>query len=212
MKHPGVPDVMRDDSVPQTSDWMTWKPIPSTVTDAELDDLERYAGLPFPPLYRDLLKYVHFFDLTERGVRFQRHLPGEWDTSLRKIYLHCRDRIMDVGLLPFGDETPMDAGPVCFDTTRFNESGDCPSVFWDHEWVGTDKEVNPLFSSTQKMFECLTFVANNDVNFFSHFDDDDPAQLPIKRELLAEFLKIDPNGAGGPGRDHWTFSGVTPAE
>jgi hypothetical protein len=33
---------------------------------------------------------------------------------------------------------------------------------------------------------------------------DDDALLPRKRALLAQFLAIDPEGAGGPARDYWT--------
>lgn len=41
---------------------------------SHLDALERETGLAFPPLYRDFLQYQHFVDLTEVGVRFERHL------------------------------------------------------------------------------------------------------------------------------------------
>jgi len=37
---------------------------------------------------------------------------------------------------------------------------------------------------------------------------DDDALLPRKRALLAQFLAIDPEGAGGPARDYWTAWGV----
>ncbi len=213
MTCPGkLPAAMRDESIPSSDDWVGWKAIDSTVTDAELNSLEQEAGLGFPPLYRDFLKYRHFVDLTERGVRFERHRPDEWDDRLRKRYLHSRDRIMDAGLLPFGDEVQMDAGPVCFDTNRRDGAGDCPVIFWDHEWARTDKEVQPMFSSSAKMFECLFLFATNDVNFISHYDDDEPSLLPQKQTLLAEFLKIDPDGAGGPARDYWTCWGVSPAD
>jgi len=214
MRRPGkVPDAMRDDSIRPSNDWVGWKAIPSTVTDAELNDLERETGLPYPPLYRDFLRYRHFVDLTEVGVRFEPHLTGDWAKALRKSYFHSwpRERILDAGLLPFGSEALMDAGPVCFDTKRHNAAGDFPVVFWDHEWVGTEKEVQPLFSSCAKMFECLCMVAANDFSFIYHGENDDAALLPQKGLLLAEFLRIDPEGAGGPARDYWTCWGVIPA-
>jgi hypothetical protein len=214
MRWPGkLPDSMRDDSIPPLDDWVGWKAIPSTVTEADLDALERETGLPFTPLYRDFLRYRHFVDLTEVGLRFECHLSNDWSKVLRKQYFHSwpRERILDVGLLPFGSEAQMDAGPVCFDTKRRNAVGDCPVVFWDHEWVGTEKEVQPMFSSSARMFECLRVVATSDVNFVYHDDSDGPALLPKKRALLAEFLSIDPEGAGGPAREYWTCWGVTPA-
>jgi hypothetical protein len=114
-------------------------------------------------------------------------------------------------LLPFGSEALMDAGPVCFDTRHRTASGDCPVVYWDYDWVGTDKEVGILFSSTAKMFACLCLIADNDLKFVYHDDSDDSSLLPQKRALLAKFLSFDPEGAGGPARDYWTCWGVTPA-
>ena len=212
MRWPGkLPGLMLDVSIPPSGDWVGWKPIPSTVTDADLDSLERETGLAFPPLYRDFLQYRHFVRLTEAGVRFERHLCHEWRERLRKAYFQSwlRERILDVGLLPFGAEALMDAGPVCFDTRRRLPDGDCPVVIWDHEWVDTAREVRPMFSSCRKMFECLSLAAATDLNFIYHGDDDDPSQLPQKRELLAQFLSLDPDGAGGAAREYWTCWGVT---
>lgn len=214
MQSPGpLPDSMRDDSIPPSNDWHGWKAIPSSVTELDLDTLERETGLPFPPLYREFLRYRHFLSLTECGIRFQRHLPTNWSHVLRKAYYHSwpRERILDVGLLPFGSESMIDAGPVCFDTRQRDATGDCPVVFWNHEWIGTEKEIQPLFSSSARMFKCLHFVACNDLNFFYHDEDDDPASLPEKRSLLAGFLSLDPEGAGRIAREYWTCWGVIPS-
>jgi len=211
MRWPGkLPEPMLDPSIPPSNDWVGWQPIASTVMDADLDLLERETGLAFPPLYRDFLKYRHFVHLTETGVRFERHLCQRWQETLRKAYFHSwpRERILDVGLLPFGDEALMDAGPVCFDTRHRTADRDCPVVFWDHEWVGTKKEVQQMFSSCRKMFECLSLVAATDFNFIYHDEDDDSSLLPKKRELLARFLSLDPDGAGGPAKEYWTCWGV----
>lgn len=212
MRWPGkLPDLMRDSSITPSEDWVGWRPIPSTVTDADLDALERETGLAFPPLYRDFLRYRHFVDLTEVGVRFERHLCHDWRETLRKAYLRSwpRELVLDVGLLPFGDESFMDAGPVCFDTRHRIVDGDCPVVFWDHEWVGSNKEIRLMFSSCRKMFECLSLVAATDLRFIYHGEDDDPSLLPQKSELLTQFLSLDPDGAGGPAREYWTCWGVS---
>ena len=214
MRWPGkLPEPMLDPSIPPSNDWVGWQPIASTVMDADLDLLERETGLAFPPLYRDFLKYRHFVDLTETGVRFERHLCHRWQETLRKAYFHSwpRERILDVGLLPFGDEALMDAGPVCFDTRHRTADRDCPVVFWDHEWVDTKKKVQQMFSSCRKMFECLSLVAATDFNFIYHDEDDDSSLLPKKRELLARFLSLDPDGAGGPAKEYWTCWGVATA-
>lgn len=214
MRCPGkLPEKMKDASIPPSNDWVGWKPIPSTVTDTDLNALENETKLGFPPPYRDFLKYLHFVDLTERGIRFEPHLCSDWREKLRRAYFQSwpRERILDIGLLPFGDESQMDAGPVCFDTRFRLPDGDCPVVFWDHEWSGTDKEIHLMFSTSSKMFECLTLVAQSDFNFIYHDNDDEPTDLPKKQQTLARFLATDPQGAGGAAKDYWTCWGVCPA-
>ncbi len=203
MSLPGaLPEAVRDYTIPDSHDWHGWKPIPSTVTDAQLLGLEQETGLQFPPLYRDFLQYLHFLELTECGLRFEKHSCDDWQKTLRAAYFESWDpeRILGVGLLPFGTETFADAGPVCFDTRRRLPDGDCPIVFWDHEWMGTEREVRPLFSSCRRMFNCLTLVASTDVQFISPDEEDQPQAA----ELLERFLALDPEGAGGTAREYWT--------
>jgi hypothetical protein len=206
-----MPTAMRDDSTPPEDDWIGWKAIPSTVTDEALDRLKGVLGTPYPPIYRDFLKYKHFYDLAG-PLRFIEHPVDAWEVKLRKAYNSwAPERIVKVGLIPFGDEAKMDAGPACFDTRRRDAAGDCPIVFWDHEWVGTDKEIRPLFSSAIAMFRCLGFAARSDVNFTYHdAGEDDADELPEKQRLLRQFLDLDPDGAGGVALDYWTAWGVEP--
>ena len=114
-------------------------------------------------------------------------------------------------LIKLIENQPNDMDRSTWKEKRRDAARDCPVVFWDHEWVGTEKEIQPMFSSSAKMFECLRVVATSDVDFVYHDESDDPALLPKKRALLAEFLSIDPEGAGGPAREYWTCWGVTPA-
>lgn len=209
-----LPAPMRDPSVPPLGDWIGWKAVPSSVTDADLDALEVETGLPYPPLYRDFLKYRHFVDLTEIGFYFERHLEDEWRKMLRSSYFdaYYPERILGRGLLPFGSETLIDAGHVCFDTRHRRDDGDCPVVYWDHEWVGDEKEIGAMFSSCAGMFRCLTFATDIDFIFLHHFDDDPPELLPRKQSVLRQFLDLDPEGAGGPARDYWTAWGVCPGD
>ena len=59
------------------------------------------------------------------------------------------------------------------------------------------------------MFECLAFEVRAGVDFVYHATgSDDPSLLPEKRRLLAKFLSLDPDGAGGPAREYWTAWGV----
>lgn len=54
-----------------------------------------------------------------------------------------------------------------------------------------------MFSSSLKMFECLSLVATHD-NAFIHDDDADASQL------MQQFLSLDPKGAGGVAREYCT--------
>lgn len=202
---PDLPPTMADASRPAHDDWRPWKAIESTVADADLDRLESILGLRFPPSYRAFLRYRHFYTLTEGGVRVQEHVVGRWDTELLSLYESWDpDRIVGVGLIPFGSETFMDAGPVCFDTRRRLQDGECPVVFWDHEWIGGEREVQPMFSSSRTMFKALRFLAENGWTFFHHDEADGPDAVAARIELLRRFLAIDPTGAGGPARSYWT--------
>lgn len=209
---PDMPIEMRDANISPMSDWLAWKPIPSTVTEGDINELHAHFGGALPPLYIEMLKYVHFYDLTERGVRFECHLVGKWKQQLINLYDIYRESFpCGSHLVPFGSETFMDAGPVCFDYNNRLPNSDCPVVFWDHGWANTDRAIRLLFSSSEKMFESLLFAATSEIDFLYHDPDYDAAEvLPRKQELLAEFLAIDPDGAGGPAREYWTCWGVSP--
>jgi hypothetical protein len=203
---PDVPPAMADASrEAEDDDWQPWKAVPSTVGDADLDRLEGILQLRFPPSYRAFLMYRHFYELTEGGVRFEEHVVGRWEDALRALYASWDPaRIVGMGLIPFGAETFMDAGPVCFDTRRRGDDGECPVVFWDHEAVGTENEVRPLFSSSATMFRALRFLAENGTGFLRHRESDGPEAVSEKARLMRRFLAIDPDGAGGPARGYWT--------
>ena len=214
MKRPmrDMPSAMRDSMVKQDDVWVPWKPVASTVSDSDLDTLERTIRLAYPPAYRHFLKILHFYDLCG-SVDFFRHPVDKWRAELLGQYKSwLPKRIVGAGLIPFGRETKMDAGPTCFDTGRRLPNGDCPVVFWDHEWVGKDKEVQPLFSSSIKMFECLLMEVEAPDGFVFHYPGDQEPPLSWKKKQMKRFLEIDPEGAGGPGRSYWTCWGVNPDE
>src|SRR2546430_15625283 len=86
-RFPGdLPDMMIDSSIPPSNDWIGWRAIPSTVTEEDLDELEAKLNLTLPPSYRAFLQYKHFCELTEWGLRFNRHIIGSWKKNLLSIY------------------------------------------------------------------------------------------------------------------------------
>jgi hypothetical protein len=209
---PTLPTEMRDGSVARTDDWIPWKPIPSTVTESDLDELERGLGLRYPPRYRQFLRYKHFAHLDCALMRFVDHPVHRWRDELRGAYrAWAPERIVGIGLIPFGDEGLMDAGPVCFDTRDRLPDGDSPVVFWDHEWVGSEREIQPMFSSGAAMFRCLTFAIESGVNPVCHTQGaNDATLLARKHRALGQFLALDPAGAGSAAREYWTCWGVDP--
>ena len=154
-----MPTEMRDTNGSAMDDWVPWRPIASTVTDGDISELQsRFRG-PLPAPYVAFLKHRHFYELVGCGVRFEDHVVGRWKKRLIDLYDTYRLRFPNGShLIPFGRETFMDAGPVCFDFQKRRSNGDCPVVFWDHEWVSTDREVRLLFSSSERMFRCLAFA------------------------------------------------------
>lgn len=197
-----VPIEMRDNSIEPNDDWIGWKIIPSTVTNQHLNDLEERLGLVYPPIYRQFLQSYHFYELWY--LRFQEHLIHSWQDDLIQLYEGCSN-LIEHGLIPFGTEPTTD-GIACFDTTARLKNGDCPVVFWDHEWIGTEQEINPLFSSGEAMFRCLNFLLEAPIEFLCHDEAVSPGALPLKKKLMAEFLALDAEGAGGSARDYWTFT------
>jgi hypothetical protein len=203
---PRMPLEMYDSTRATRQDWKPWKPIASTVTDEDLDDLEARTGLKFPPLYRAFLQYKHFYELPGGWIWFEKHLPGRWKEDLLRLYFDSwdPDDIIHAGLIPFGSFT--DTGAACFDTRVKLDGGDHPVVLWDHDWM----HVKPLFSSSARMFESLLFIVRQEIDFLYFDPDDDPALLRQKLPLMRQFLAIDPDGAGGVAREWWTGGGVDP--
>ena len=201
-KWPGTPPETMWAGDQNSDGWRPWRVVPSTVTPQELDELETEHGLPYPPIYRRFLEYLRFVDLAAFGLDFERHLPGEWQATLRHLYrAFDPQRTVKVGLLPFGRERLADAGLVCFDTRQRHPDGDSP-VVWDHDWVETEKEIVPLYSSARKLFEIELFFIETEVDMHE-WEESDPSE--VHRVVVERMLAIDPDGLGGPGR-RWLTS------
>ena len=196
---------------PNKSGWSRWKPMKSVVGDKEIDTLEKEIGHSYPPIYREFLKYKHFYDLAIWSVIFGSYLPNTKLSKLRKIVINSMpERIIGKGFIPFGSEAMMDAGLVCFDTNNRDSSGDMPVVYWDHDWIGTENEIVKIFSSARKMFECFEIETNFGHSLFHCLDHTTENYESIRnnfeisrKEKLGDFLNCDPTGAL-LAKDYWT--------
>jgi len=198
-----LPEKMRDNGQLDKEGYQKWNPTKSIITDEDIDKFETDIGLTFPESYRVFLKYKHFFELKIWSVRFDAFLPDKQLPKLRELATaFLPDRIIGKGLLPFADEALMDAGVVCIDTNQLDSNGDMPIVYWDHDWIGTSKEVVQIFSSTRKMFECFDIETKFGNSLFYINHDKGEKFEEARRDALNEFLECDSSGAL-KAREYW---------
>lgn len=183
--------------------WVDWRLIPGDGRLASiLDQLQHEAGVRLPPSF--LHWYSSYFTLrVDLGILTLPanpiNTPGR---HLRTILLsddHFSRKARDRGLIPFGDEGLLDAGPLCFDPTSDADSDRWAVRYWDHEWEGTEAEVGPvIFSSFERLLVATTA-------FMDTFEISPGAdQTRANREAcLRALVSADPHGAGGPGLDYW---------
>lgn len=133
LPHANMPPEMIDRNVIKKSDRISWKPLPSKVTDQDIFELESLINLKYPKLYVDFLKYKHFYELENVAeITFFRHCIRDWKSNLQEYYFEYWEpqEIIEKGFIPFADYS--DWGVVCFDTNRMKDN-DCPIVMFDHE-------------------------------------------------------------------------------
>ena len=113
-------------------EWKFWLPVKSTVTDAELQELEEETGFVFPEDFKTFLKHKHFYELQISEVSFCPHPVNTWRASLREMMFdtYPGEFFLDKGYVPFAFYS--DWGMLCFDTHNHNAV-----VRWDHEDTGT---------------------------------------------------------------------------
>lgn len=131
--HSDMPIEMIDENVIKKNDWIPWKAIPSKVTDDDITILENKINLKYPELYKDFLKYKHFYDLENiNDIIFFKHCVRDWRSDLLENYFEYwePDEIIKKGFIPFANYS--DWGVVCFDTNRMIND-DCPIIMFDHE-------------------------------------------------------------------------------
>lgn len=130
-----VPLEMRDETGVVHNDWIPWKPIPSTVTESDIKELEDKINLQYPDLYKEFLRYKHFYELwSVKEIEFFPHGIYEWKAELLNRYFESWDptKLIDQGYIYFANYS--DWGMVCFDTNNQNRKDhDCPIVMIDHE-------------------------------------------------------------------------------
>jgi hypothetical protein len=144
----GVPPDMVDGE-PNADAWVAWKMLPSTVTEADVAEVERPLPGPFPPLFRAYLTARHTLGMQGIGLP---DLPSDGPLLGLQAALDGWKCLWSAGYVAFLDNAEGDTGPLCFDLFRRRLDGDCPVVLFDHERLinvgeagcGHRREVEPL--------------------------------------------------------------------
>lgn len=136
MKEPAVlvDAAMLDPARPVTAgwggNWAPWMPLVSTVTEADIHELEAAIGRPFPTLYVIFLRYRHFYALDDAaGVSFIRHGVEDWKASLWDHYFFLQEpgTLRQQGYIQFAYDPELK--PICFDLNHRTPDGqDCAIV------------------------------------------------------------------------------------
>lgn len=156
-----MPTEMIESSVGQKSDWIPWKAVPSKVTDEEIRELENQIEHKYPKLYKDFLKYKHFYELENVGeITFFKHCVRDWKSNLTEHYFDYWEprELIKKGFISFADYS--DWTVVCFDTNRMIDN-DCPIVMFDNETLyGEIITLEKLYET----FEIMAFELLNELN------------------------------------------------
>lgn len=186
-----VPKEMMQGPVDE-SGWYNWKVIPGTLSNTDYETVEKKFNINFPSNFIEWHRRCFFVDCDCSIVRLPNSLPTKpLDALITNLDWHIPEQLIPQGLIPFADEGN-DAGPLVFDTRNQSGKTDFPIRVYDHEFGGDLEGLSEvIFSSFDKMIECLT-----------HF----LLEIKTKKrfEVLPDFFKIDPTGAGSTGRFYWT--------
>ncbi len=159
-----MPVEMRDEKRMIVDDSIPWKPIPSTVSAGDLEALEERIELRYPALYKEFLRYQHFYEFwPEQQINFFPHVLAEWKDRLLAGYFQSWEpaKLIGRGYVYFADYS--DWGILCFDTNnQRTEDKDCPIVLIDHELLYDEPlPMTILYASFADLMRSLRAVQEN---------------------------------------------------
>ena len=137
---------------PKFEGTLFWKAINSTVSKAEISQLEDYYGHQLPIAYKFFLQHRHFIELQLGGdsIGFFKNLPGTIVNDTKEEIENYYWNLIERNYLPFARLS--DYGILCFNANHSNQ--DYPIVSFDHE-DEYDKPQNyaPNFETIFEEFE-----------------------------------------------------------
>ncbi|GGH21938.1 SMI1/KNR4 family protein [Mucilaginibacter phyllosphaerae] len=178
------------DSDVDSEGYYRWKPIKGTLSCKDYDNVEHKFQIKFPKSFIEWHK-MYFFLNCHSPVAYMPHssptqplqdIIDNLDNDLSKDLIAKK-------LYPFATDDN-DIGFFVFDAREDKADNEYPIRLYDHEYGGDPAGLSEiLFSSFSKLLECLTYAMENH-NEQIH-------------EILPEFIRIDPEGAGKDGIDFW---------
>ena len=167
---PDPPEDMRVGEVDDNG-WWEWRLVESTVTTADLDDLEDELGLTLPPFYRAFLlsRACLGLEFGDFGVYSLPSLPTT-DPLAKVEDLLFSDLRPEAGYLQFGSARGC-GDLLCFDTHSPDAEGDYPVVVIDHELIAPD-------SPREVMSYYAAIVAPSFRDFLPRLLREDPSLFP----------------------------------
>ena len=186
-----VPKEMMQSDV-NNNGWYEWRPIPGSLTIDDYKKVEAKFNVVFPDNFVQWHKKYFFVECSCLFVRFPPSLPTRpLEELIKNLDWDIAKELIPLGLVPFADEGN-DTGPLVFDTRNKNGKEDFPIRVYDHEYGGDLEGLSEIiFSSFDKMLECLTYFLNETKEKKSF-------------EVIPDFFMIDPVGAGSTGKYYWT--------
>lgn len=185
-----TPRNMMDSSVDKDG-YYKWKPIKGTLTYADYHKVEQKFGVEFSKSFMEWHKEYFFLNCHSPVVYLPYSSPTQpLQEIIDNLDYSMAEELIAQKLYPFATDDN-DIGCFVFDAREEREDNEYPIRLYDHEYGGDDLDglSEILFSSFTKLLECLTYTMEN-------------SKAPLY-ENLAEFIRIDPNGAGKDGIDFW---------
>jgi hypothetical protein len=199
----GVPAAMQAGPI-DADGWVEWRVLPSTLTEAEVTQLENKFSMQLPPIFRAyLLARFHMFDQVTSAKHdeliFMTDTPaGKPLAPLERLLNSPWRPLISAGFIPFA-EWRDSCGPMCFDTERRAPDGDCPIVWMDHELLASisaersrvRKNVlplaQPLYDSCR---EFLLDVFGQPVRKETEANEDDQHPSQVRKSWVARIARF----------------------
>lgn len=171
--------------------WYKWKPIQGTLSYGDYNKVEQKFNVQFPKSFIEWHRKYFFLGAGGCVVTLPNSYPTQpLQAIIDNLDYSLAENLIVQKLYPFATDDN-DIGCFVFDAREEREDNEYPIRLYDHEYGGDDLEglSEILFSSFIKLLECLTYAMEN-------------SKAPLY-ENLAEFIRIDPDGAGKDGIDFW---------